>query len=181
MLRLRGDDRVAIITAPLSMTVVIGRVASAAEALLGRRRMRSRRVAWVLRRESLALRATPLPQDDRCGGAADAGGRFPSAGEAGINFGALMAPFGFAQSRLWKPCPSRSLLGRGRIRGRRVAWVPSAGSGQALRRESSASPRPPLPQDDKAAGREGSCGFAAASGEKSCQGGGRGRMRVKWS
>jgi hypothetical protein len=49
-LRLRGEDRIAILTAPLSMTVVIGPVASAAE--------------------------------------------------AGIIFGVLMAPFGFAQGRL---------------------------------------------------------------------------------
>ncbi len=59
MLRLRGDDRVAIITAPLSMTVVIGRV--------------------------------------------------PAAVEAGIILGALTAP-----RRLWKPCPSRSLVVRWR-------------------------------------------------------------------
>jgi hypothetical protein len=66
MLRLRGDDRVAIITAPLTITVVIGLVASAAE--------------------------------------------------AGIIFGALTAPFGFAQGRLWKPCPSRSRVSRQQIR-----------------------------------------------------------------
>ena len=71
MLRLRGDDRVAIITAPLTITVVIGLVASAAE--------------------------------------------------AGIIFGALTAPFGFAQGRLWKLCPSRTLLVRRRIRWRQVA------------------------------------------------------------
>jgi hypothetical protein len=77
MLRPRGDDRVAIITAPLSMTVVIGPVVSAAE--------------------------------------------------AEIIFGALTAPFDFAQGRLWKPCPSRSLLGRRRIRWRRVCIGPSSG------------------------------------------------------
>jgi hypothetical protein len=82
MLRLHGDDRVAIITAPLSMTVVIGRV--------------------------------------------------PTAAEAGIIFGALTAPFGFAQGRLWKSCPSRSLVLRWRSWWRWVVLVPSAGSGQAL-------------------------------------------------
>ena len=58
-------------------------------------------------------------------------GRFPSAAEAGIIFGALMAPFDFAQGRLWKPCPSRSLVLRWRSWWRRVVLVPSAGSGQA--------------------------------------------------
>ena len=61
MLRLRGDDRVAIITAPLSMTVVIGRVPATAEAGI---------IFWgadgTLRlRSGQALEAVPFPNSAR--------------------------------------------------------------------------------------------------------------------